>query len=92
VKSGGRLEISMAYRVKVTRIYFIQGIGGTMAKIRRGTIPGPYYTDCNCKCHFFPDIRSAYMHCDNCSIATTVVYLSPYSKDKIVYTKADGFN
>jgi hypothetical protein len=60
-----------------------------MAKIKHGTIFGPYSTNCECKYHYFPEIRAAKIHCNNCDKATEVAYRSPYAKDRIVYRKGE---
>jgi hypothetical protein len=58
-----------------------------MSKIVNGNTHGPYSTNCNCKNHYFPEIKSAILHYNNCSKTTEIIYHSPYTKDIIVRSK-----
>ncbi len=46
-----------------------------------------YRTDCDCKYHYFPDMRAAKLHCDKCEKAKKVLYKAAYSEEMIVYEK-----
>jgi hypothetical protein len=46
-----------------------------------------YHTDCDCKYHYFPEMRAARLHCDHCEKATKVIYKAAYSDAMTVYEK-----